>query len=103
MTSYTFTQEHNFQSVIWAIGGAIHQTPTTLTRLSVWLSLVAQPIIADAYTLLAGLVAALVWMLGIVAVVGAVAVLLANPVALVAGLGIVGYGWATYPRTAVRR
>lgn len=102
MTSYQFTQEHNYQSVLWAIGGAIHQTPATLTRLSVWASLVAQPFVNDACTLLAGLLTVLAYVLGIVAVVGALALLLANPVVLLTGLGIAAYAWVTFPRAKVR-
>lgn len=102
MSSYTIAETHNLQTLLWAVAGAIYQAPTTLTRWSVWLAMVAQPIIADAYTLLAGLLTVLGWLLGITAIVGAVALLLANPAVLLAMLGIVGYGWLTYPRTAVR-
>ena len=99
MTSYQLSQEHNFQSILWAIGGAIHQTPTALTRWAVWLSALFALAAADLALLLSGLLTVLVWVLGIAAIVGALALLLANPVLLLAGLVIVGYGWATYPQS----
>lgn len=102
MTSYQLSQEHNFQSVLWAIGGAISQTPTALTRWAVWLSGLIALAAADLALLISGLLTVLTWCAGIAAIVLGLGWLLANPVVLLAGLGIVGYGWVTYPKVKVR-
>lgn len=103
MTSYQVSQAHNFQSVLWAVAGIIHQTPTTLTRLSVWLSLLAQAVTSDLALWLSGLLTAVAWCVGLAAIVTAVALLLANPLVLLALGTIAAYGWATFPRKAVRK
>ena len=95
--SYQFSQQHNFQTVLWAIGGAIYQAAVTTGNayraVRSWL-----PGLLYALAILAkdlGLTLALV------AVVAVVAML---PVQLWVGLAIVGaYGWVTYPRKAVRK
>ncbi|MFZ4662266.1 MAG: hypothetical protein ACOYNY_34980 [Caldilineaceae bacterium] len=102
MTSYQLTQEYNFQSVLWAVAYAIQQTPTVLTRLAVWLSGLFALAAADLALLISGLVTVLTWCAGIAAIVLGLGWLLANPVLLLAGLGIVGYGWVTYPKAKVQ-
>ncbi len=98
MTSYQLTQEYNFQSVLWAVAYAIQQTPTVLTRCSVWLSGLIALAAADVALLLSGLLTALAWCLGMAAIVGGIALLLAHPPVLLAVFGIAAYAWATFPR-----
>lgn len=99
MTSYQLSESINLQSVLWAIGGAIHQTPIVLTRWSVWVSGLIALAAADVALLLSGLLAALAWCVGIAAIVLGLGWLLANPVLLVGVAVILAYAVATYPRS----
>lgn len=94
--SYQFSQQHNFQTVLWAIGGAI------------WIGCNA---IGQAYRLLCSAMPALLFALAILAKALLIGAALAGVIAVVAsipptfwlGLLIVGaYAWATYPRKAVQ-
>ena len=86
MTSYAISQNHNAQSVLWAIGGAIW-TAATLIR-ALLLSLLP---------LLSLLAKALVIGAALASVIAAVA---AIPVTFWLGLGITAaFGYLTFPRS----
>ena len=101
MTSYQLTQEYNFQSVLWAVAYAIQQTPTVLTRWSVWLSGLIALAAADVALLLSGLLTALAWCLGIAAIVLGLGWLLANPILLFGVAVTLAYAVVTYPNAKV--
>lgn len=95
--SYQFSQQHNFQTVLWAIGGVIYQAAVTTGNayraVRSWL-----PALLFALSILAKALALTALVAGIVAVVAMI------PPVFWLGLLIVGaFGWATYPRKAVRK
>lgn len=96
-SSYAVSQSFNTQSVLWAV--AVRSVLPPLWSAVQVLALAA----ADLALLFSGLVTVLTWCVGIAAIVGALALLLANPAIVLAGLVIVGYAWLTYPRKQVRR
>jgi len=102
MSTYQLSQEYNFQSVLWAIGGAISRTPTTLTRWAVWVSGLFALAAADLALLLSGPLTALTWCVGIAAIVLGLGWLLANPLLLVGVAVTLAYAVVTYPRKQVR-
>lgn len=92
--SYQFSQQHNFQTVLWAIGGAI------------WSGCNA---IGQAYRLLCSAMPALLFALSILTkalaltavCVGVAFAVACIPVTFWLGLAITGlFAWATYPRSS---
>lgn len=106
MSSYVFTESHNFQTVLWAVAGATYRTVCIIRRLptmglaaSLWVY--ALLIAVWPYV---GLLCASSAKVAVIALAigGAVAVVAALPVELFVGLAIVGvYGFVTFPRKAV--
>lgn len=93
--SYRLSQEHNFQTVLWAIGGAVYHAGCAGGQ-AYRLLYAAMPPLLAALALLAKV-------LGLVAcVVGCAFLALAFWVVLVKLLGglliVAAFGWATYPR-----
>lgn len=106
VASYRFRENVNLQVVLWALAGAVVGAVRAIIALGAWLpvlwvrgSLVAQSFVDDAAVILVTLWVAVVRCAGIAAIVGAVALLLANPVIVLCLLGIAIFGWATYPRS----
>ena len=93
MTSYRLSQEHNFQSVLWACC----RSAVAVGRYSSALFRAALPYLLDLEALIMGAIAVMVFGLALFAVVAAI------PVTFWLGLLVVGaFGWATFPRAKVR-
>lgn len=109
MSSYQFTQEVNFQSVLWTVAGATwrmvqmsRQTPQAALHACLWLYTTLLALWPDVAALVASVAKVAAWSLAIVGIVGAVALLMSNPMLLV-GLFLTGlFALATYPRKVVR-
>lgn len=104
--SYQFASEHNFQSLLWDAIGAT----AALVRHSVGAYAVMRAMLfvlwfhalADLAMLCSGILRAVGWSLGIVAIVGAIALVLANPMIILC-VGIIAlFAWVTFPRMAVK-
>lgn len=95
VSSYQFSERHNVQSVLWAIGGAVYTAVRTLAA-----------VVSFIVALIAGLWAArmaVVTAAKALGIAGALAVtfalVAAIPVTFWVGLGVVAvFGWVTYPR-----
>lgn len=107
MSSYVFTEQHNFQTVLWAVASAtyrmvrtIRQLPTMTLPTCLWLYTLLVTVWPD----VACLVASGVKVAGVtLALAGGVAALAFLPVELFVGLAIVGvYAVVFFPRKAVR-
>lgn len=85
MTTSTLTQTYNVQTLLWAVGRVLAQMVVIVALLlaALW---VARSMIAGS-----GLV------------VGAVTLLLANPLVVACLVGIVAYAYITYPKGPVRK
>lgn len=102
MTSYQFSHEHNFQSLLWSTVGAV----AAIVRRSIGGYTVMRAMVfvlwfhalADLAMLCSGILRAVGWSLSIVAIVGALALVLANPMIILCVAGIWGFAWVTYPR-----
>lgn len=116
ISSYRFSQEYNFQSLLWSTAGACAAlvrrsvgAASTLRAMvlmlwAVWLPALWLHALPDLAMLCAGILRAVGWSLGIVAIVGAVALVLANPVIIGCVVVIVLFSWVTFPRSkAVRK
>jgi hypothetical protein len=91
--SYRLSQEHNFQTVLWACC----RLSVGVCRKSSALFRAALPWLMGLEALLMGAIAVLTFGLGLFAVVAAI------PVTFWLGLLVVGaFGWATFPRAKVR-
>lgn len=91
--SYRLSQEYNAQTVLWACC----RLSVAVVRKSSALFRAALPWLMGLEALLMGAIAVLTFGLGLFAVVAAI------PVQFWAGLLIVAaFGWATFPRKAVR-
>lgn len=115
ISSYRFSQEHNLQSILWAIGGAIVGSARLLSAIVGRVSAIVShfdPFCASLWGLWA-LVApdmaliinaalwAFLWSVAACAVLGALFLILSNPLIII-GAGIIGaFGWVTYPRSKV--
>lgn len=109
MSSYQFTQEVNTQTILWAIAGATwrlcqfaRQTPTMALHASVRLYPVLCSIGGDVAALVASVAKVASIGLAIIAIVGGLALLMANPMVLVGLALTAGYAVVFMPRKAVR-
>lgn len=105
ISSYQFSHENNFQSILWdAIGAAAAIVRRSIggcaALWAVWLPALWLHALPDLAMLCAGLLRAVGWSLAIVAIVGALALVLANPVIIGCVGIIVAFAWVTYPRSA---
>lgn len=96
VSSYQFSERHNVQSVLWAIGGAVVAVVRTLAAVvslfasliaGLWAARVAVVTVAKALGIAGGLAVTF-------------ALVAAIPVTFWVGLGVVAvFGWVTYPRS----
>jgi len=125
MTSYRFSQEHNLQTVLWSIGGAIAATARFTCTAARWAAVHTARLFADALIVSAALLAvlfaavrllaalcffcapivckwtlaALPWAVGAAGLCGVLFVIVAYPVILL-GAGVIAlFAVATYPRS----
>lgn len=110
MSSYQFTQEVNFQSVLWTVAGATwrmvqmsRQTPQAALHACLWLYTTLLTLWPDLVALVASTAKVTAWSLAIVGIVGGLALLLSNPMVLVGLALTAGYAVGTMPRKAVRK
>jgi hypothetical protein len=90
-----------FTILVWRYPSILN-TPHIWRRLCVQLALLGDDLAPDVAALCAA-VLRVALLCGLLAgAVGAVALLLANPQIVLCGLGIALFGWATYPRMAVK-
>lgn len=115
ISSYRFSQEHNLQSLLWGIGGAIVSTARLLSAIvgrtsaivshfgpfcsSLWgmWALVAP----DMALIINAFMVALLWSVAACAVLGALFLILSNPLIIIGAGIIAAFAWVTYPRSKV--
>lgn len=101
--SYQFSQDHNLQSVLWDTIGAgaalVRRSVGGCAALwAVWLPALWLHALSDLAMLCSGILRAVGYVVGIVAIVGAIALVLANPM-IIGCVGIIAlFAWVTYPK-----
>lgn len=107
MSSYAFSEQHNFQTVLWAVagaawrmGGMARQTPQAALHGCLWLYTTLLALWPDVAALVGCTVKVTAVVAGIVGIVAGVALLMCNPMLLV-GLTLTGcFALATRPKGA---
>lgn len=104
LVSYQFSREHNFQSLLWdaigAVAALVRRFVGAYAAMRAMVFVLWFHALADLAMLCAGILRAVGWSLAIVAIVGAVFVLLANPMIVACVAGIALFAYVTYPRSA---
>lgn len=89
--------------LVWRFPGILN-TPHIWRRLCVQLAMLGDACAPDAAALCAAVLRIALLCGAVAGAVGMLALLLANPAVLLAGLGIAAYAWVTFPRAkAVRK
>lgn len=100
--SYSIRENHNLQTVLWDGCAALARLPVALWSVSVvivaWSVWLAQLFAADALALGKGLATVALWCAGLTAIVGALMLILSNPVIPAAAVGIGVYAVVFKPR-----